>query len=185
MSRKEDEDVCVTQLYRSPGPLPTRPWGVLTELVSYMYPIYVHYMYILDVLSFPFGSRHRPYWDCEVRSKSEWRVSCIAPTVLWLLYNTDHNWQIYRGHAPWHIWTWTWRNRRFFSIILIFCIDTPKINHRFMALRLQAQQGVVVAARCLPGWSKVSLGWSWSCFQKQNDASKRGRHVQITMKHKD
>ena len=56
MSRKEDVDVCVTQLYRSPGPLPTRPWGVLTELVSYMYPIYVHYMYILDVLSFPFGS---------------------------------------------------------------------------------------------------------------------------------
>ena len=50
--------LCVTQLYRSPGPLPTRPWGVLTELVSYMYPIYVHYMYILDVLSFPFGSRH-------------------------------------------------------------------------------------------------------------------------------
>ena len=31
---------------------------LLTELVSYMYPIYVHYMYILDVLSFPFGSRH-------------------------------------------------------------------------------------------------------------------------------
>ena len=58
MSRKEDVDVCVTQLYRSPGPLPTRPWGALTELVSYMYPIYVHYMYILDVLSFPFGSRH-------------------------------------------------------------------------------------------------------------------------------
>ena len=27
---------------------------MLTELVSYMYPIYVHYMYILDVLSFPF-----------------------------------------------------------------------------------------------------------------------------------
>ena len=58
VSRKEDEDVSVTQLYRSPGPLPTRPWGVLTELVSHMYPIYVHYMYILDVLSFPFGSRH-------------------------------------------------------------------------------------------------------------------------------
>ena len=76
--------------------------GVLTELVSYMYPIYVHYMYILDVLSFPFGSRHWPYWDCEVRSKSEWRVSCIAPTVLWLFYNTDHNRQIYRGHIPWH-----------------------------------------------------------------------------------
>ena len=76
---------------------------LLTELVSYMYPIYVHYMYILDVLSFPFGSRHRPYWDCEVRSKSEWRVSCIAPTVLWLLYNTDHNWQIYRGHTPWQV----------------------------------------------------------------------------------
>ena len=34
---------------------------VLTELVSYMYPIYVHHMYIFDVLSFPFGSRHRPY----------------------------------------------------------------------------------------------------------------------------
>ena len=101
MSRKEDGDVCVTQLYRSPGPLPTRPWGVLTELVSYMYPIYVHYMYILDVLSFPFGSRHWPYWDCEVRSKSKWRVSCIAPTVLWLFYNTDHNRQIYRGHIPW------------------------------------------------------------------------------------
>ena len=49
-----DKDVCVTQLYRSPGPLPTRPWGVLTELVSYMYPIYVHHMYIFDVLSFPF-----------------------------------------------------------------------------------------------------------------------------------
>ena len=31
-------------------------WILLTELVSYMYPIYVHYMYILDVLSFPFGS---------------------------------------------------------------------------------------------------------------------------------
>ena len=103
MSRKEDEDVCVTQLYRSPGPLPTRPWGVLTELVSYMYPIYVHYMYILDVLSFPFGSRHWPYWDCEVRSKSEWGVSCIAPTALWLFYNTDHNRQIYRGHIPWQI----------------------------------------------------------------------------------
>ena len=103
MSRKEDVDVCVTQLYRSPGPLPTRPWGVLTELVSYMYPIYVHYMYILDVLSFPFGSRHWPYWDCEVRSKSERSVSCIAPTVLWLFYNTDHNRQIYRGHIPWQI----------------------------------------------------------------------------------
>ena len=75
--------------------------NLLTELVSYMYPIYVHYMYILDVLSFPFGSRHRPYWDCEVRSKSEWRVSCIAPIVLWLFYNTDHNRQIYRGHIPW------------------------------------------------------------------------------------
>ena len=35
-----------------------RIWLLLTELVSYMYPIYVHYMYILDVLSFPFGSRH-------------------------------------------------------------------------------------------------------------------------------
>ena len=74
-------------------------WRVLlTELVSYMYPIYVHYMYILDVLSFPFGSRRWPYWDCEVRSKSERSVSCIAPTVLWLFYNTDHNRQIYRGH---------------------------------------------------------------------------------------
>ena len=54
---------------------------MLTELVSYMYPIYVHHMYIFDVLSFPFGSRHRPYWDCEVRSKSERRVSCNAPIV--------------------------------------------------------------------------------------------------------
>ena len=55
MSRKEDEDVCVTQLYRSPGPLPTRPWGVLTELVSYMYSTYVHYIictYLTSYLSF-------------------------------------------------------------------------------------------------------------------------------------
>ena len=59
MSQNEDEDVCVTQLYRSPGPLPTRPWGVLTELVSYMNHIYVHNMHIFDVLSFLFGSRHR------------------------------------------------------------------------------------------------------------------------------
>ena len=34
---------------------------LLTELVSYMYPTYVHNMHILDVLYFLFGSRHRPY----------------------------------------------------------------------------------------------------------------------------
>ena len=48
-----DKDVCVTQLYRSPGPLPTRPWGVLTELVSYMYPIYMYIIctYLTSYLS--------------------------------------------------------------------------------------------------------------------------------------
>ena len=44
---------------------------VLTELVSYMYLTYVHNMHIYDVLPFLFGSRHRPYWHSEVRSKSE------------------------------------------------------------------------------------------------------------------
>ena len=36
-------------------------YKLLTELVSYMYPTYVHNMHIFDVLSFLFGSRHRPY----------------------------------------------------------------------------------------------------------------------------
>ena len=36
-------------------------FDLLTELVSYINHIYVHNMHIFDVLSFLFGSRHRPY----------------------------------------------------------------------------------------------------------------------------
>ena len=161
MSRKEDEDVSVTQLYRSPGPLPTRPWGVLTGLVSYMYLTYVHYMYIIDVLSFPFGSRHWPYWDCEVRSKSEWRVSCIAPIALWLFYNTDHNRQIYRGHIPWQIGIFLSFARWWFlaaQLVVVTgdCLAAPNLS----ALLTEAgadDKGL----RFTTGWHLLTLHATW------------------------
>ena len=52
---------------------------------------YVHNMHIYDVLSFLFGSRHRPFLRSEVRSKKSevwaaWRLShCIHSTILTII----------------------------------------------------------------------------------------------------